>query len=411
MNSSTSARRGESLPADRPPAPAPLRYPRPSVRYPLLPLEGPGPRPAQDVPRTSPAVSRHRRRKQTVLRLLGWVAFWYVLGQLALFAWVDEKWQLERTRVEHEKWKQLHERLAEAPDRPLVLMLGSSRVDWAFQAGRLNGLPGPDGRPLLAYNLGVPTTGPLHEALYLNDLLAEGIRPRLLLVEFVFTHLNERQRGLISEEQFTMPQWLSAHQALFLQPYYSQKRQLLAHWLESRLAPWYGFRCDMHEYLGGCRKPNPLDPAAQPMDAWGWRLLYDDRGGPKYRAWCRQCAVEMYGESLKRFHLGAGPVQAMRDLLARCRREQIPVARVRMPVTKEFYELIPAEGRNALANLFAELSNGVHVIDASRWLPNEDFHDGHHVLKPGAYKFTTRMSKEVQQLLAHTELASDERPR
>ncbi|HTH46688.1 MAG TPA: hypothetical protein VMB21_04190, partial [Candidatus Limnocylindria bacterium] len=146
-----------------------------------------------------------------MLRLLGWVAFWYVLSHLALFAWVDEKWQLERTRVEHEKWQQLHDRVAEAPDRPLVLMLGSSRTDWAFQAGRLNGLPGPDGRPLLAYNLGVPTTGPLHEALYLNDLLADGIRPRLLLVEFVFTHLNERRRGLISEEQFTMPQWLSAH--------------------------------------------------------------------------------------------------------------------------------------------------------------------------------------------------------
>jgi hypothetical protein len=410
MNSSLSEPRAETLPVDRPTAPAPLRYPQPSVRSPL-PAEEAGPRPGCHVRRTSLVMSRHRRRKQIARRLLVWVAFWYVLGQLAMFAWIDEKWPLERTRVEREKWKQLHERLAEAPDRPLVLMLGSSRADWAFQAGRLNGLPAPDGRPLLAYNLAVPTTGPMHEALYLNDLLAEGIRPRLLLVEFVYTHLNKSQRGLLSEEHFTMPQWLSGHQALFLRPYYSQKRRLLIHWLESRLAPWYGFRCDMHEYLKGRRALKPLDPQAQPTDAWGWRRLSDDPGGPELRAWRRMGAVTMYGESMRRFRLGAGPVRAMRDTLARCRREQIPVALVRLPVTKEFYELIPAEGRKELDNLFAELSNGVHVIDASGWLPNEDFHDGHHVLKSGADKFTTRMIKEVHQLLVRTEPASNERPR
>ena len=43
------------------------------------------------------------------------------------------------------------------------------------------------------------------------------------------------------------------------------------------------------------------------------------------------------------------------------------------------------------------------LIDASDWLDKEDFDDGHHVLKTGADKFSTRMIDEVQKLLARTE--------
>lgn len=139
------------------------------------------------------------------------------------------------------------------------------------------------------------------------------------------------------------------------------------------------------------------------MDESGCRMLYNDCGEPQFRAWRRECSARMYGESLKHFRLGEGPVRAMRDLLARCRREHIPVALVRMPVTNEFRKLVSAEGWKDLNNLFAELSEGVHVIDASGWLTEEDFDDGHHVLRTGAYNFTTRMIDEVHQLLARTE--------
>jgi len=403
MHPSTLSPREEMLPADRPAAPAVNRHPLSAIRYPLWSLSTSGPTPARSRPRTSPVRARLRKMKQKAHTLLWWLPLWYILGQLVFFAWMDEHWELTRTRVEREKWQQLHERLAEAPDRPLVLMLGSSRSDWAFQAGRLSGQRGPDGRLLLAYNLAVPTTGPLHEALYLNDLLDEGVRPRLVLVEFVTTHLNRSQRGLQSEEHFTMPQWLSLHQALFLRPYYSNKRQLMNHWLESRLAPWYGFRFAVHDHLQGRHAINPYDQQEQPMDSSGWRMLYDDPNTPEFRAWRWAWAANMYGDSLKHFRLGRGPVQAMRDLLARCRREHIPVALVRMPVTDEFRRLFPAEALLDLDKLFAKLSEGVHVIDASDWVAKEDFDDGHHVRRVGAYFYTTRMIQEVHKLLARTD--------
>jgi len=343
--------------------------------------------------------------KRNARALLWWIPFWYVLGQLVVFVWMDESWLLNRTRVEREKWEQLHARLADTPDRPLVLMLGSSRTDWAFQAGRLDGRPGPDGQPLHVYNYGVPTAGSMHEALYINDLLDEGIRPRLILVEFVTTHFNRSQRGQLSEEHFTLAPWLSAHQLLFLRPYFSNRRRMMKEWLESRLAPWYGLRWPIHEHLQGHdTMVRPYAQARRPMDSWGCRKLHDDPGTPEFRAWRWTAAAKMYGKSLQRFRLGAEPAQAMRDLLARCRREHVPVALVLMPVTKEFHNLINPQGQAELDNFLTELRGQyeVDIIDASDWLAREDFDDGHHVLKAGARKFTTRMIDEVRKVLART---------
>ncbi len=413
MHSPASESRGEMEKADRPSARRFIRYPLSTVHYPLFARAVSGQRTAENGRRSCYALARPRRMKRNARGLLLWFLFWYAIAQLVLFLWMDERWELNRTRVAHQKWKQLHELLTEAPDRPLVLMFGSSRTDWAFEAGRLSGRPGPDGRPLLVYNFGVPTAGPMHEALFLNDLLDEGIRPRLLLVEFVTTLLNQSRRGLLTEEQFTEARWHNAHQLFFLRWYFSNPRKALIQWVEAQVAPWYAFRWNIHEHLQGHHSTEPLDDQAErPMDAWGCRMLWKDPNTPEYRAMRWEGAFQMYRPTLQRFHLGAKPTQAMHDLLARCRRENIAVALVLMPVTNEFRELIPAEGRAELDNLVAKLSSryGAHLIDASDWLDNGDFDDGHHVLTTGADKFSTRMIDEVQKLLARTEPSVQQQP-
>lgn len=413
MHTPASESRGEMFEDDWAATPAPIRYPLTAVRYPLFSLAENRKQMAENGPRTSYAMALPRRMKRTVRRLLLWIPIWYVIAQIALFLWMDENWQLNRTSVEQKKWKQLHELLADAPDRPLVLMLGSSRVDWAFQAGRLSGRPGPDGRPLLVYNMGVPTAGPLHEALYLSDLLDEGFRPRLLLVEYVTTHFARPRRTLLSEESFTVPAWQTAHQLRFFSRYFVNPKKALIEWVESRVAPWYGYRFFVHEHLQGRHGVvKPYDQVKQPIDSWGARILCDDPGTPDWRFQRWDGAFRMYGPTLQHFRMAAGPTQAMHDLLARCRREGIPVALVQMPVTKEFRQLFPAQAKAELDNLLAELCNryGAYLIDATDWLIKEDFDDGHHVLKTGAYKFSTRMIDEVQELLARTEPSAQEQP-
>lgn len=412
MNPSTSESRGDRLEADRPGAPASIRYPQSAVRYPLMSLAESGPRPSRTQLRKPYTVARLRRMKLKGRSLLWWVPLWYVLGQICLLLWMDESWQMPRTRVQHEKWVQIHERLAEMPDRPLVLMLGSSRSDWAFQTGRLSNQLAPDGRPILAYNFGLPTAGPMHASYYLNELLDEGVRPRLVLVEFVATHLNRSRRGLQSEEHFTLPRWCSLHQLLFLRRYFTNPRRALGEWFEAQIAPWYGYRFFVHEHIVGRKEflPN-LDQVRQPMDDWGARILCDDPGTPEYRTQRWAYAFQMYKQSLEQFQLGKGPALSMHDLLARCQREKIPVAIVNLPVTKEFQDLYPAEAKADLDKLLADLLKryDAHLIDASDWLRKEEFDDGHHVLRAGAKKFTTRMIDEVHKLLAQTEPAAARR--
>jgi hypothetical protein len=405
MNSPRSDYRDELVGDASLPPPSAIRYPHSAVRYPLLSLADGGRQPAKQPAQPSLALARSRRMNKTARMLWLWIPLWYALAQIALLAWIDERWEPLRVRIEKEKWEQLHERLAEMPDRPLVLMFGSSRTDWGFQAGRMSGRPGPDGRPLLVYNFGVPTTGPLHEWLYVHDLLDEGIRPRLVLLEFLPTHLNQPQRGVLSEENFTMVNWLTAHQLRFFSSYFWNTRRAWSKWLEARLAPCYAFRLSFNEYVRGVdRRAVPLDQAAQPMDAWGSRLLASDPGTPEYRAFRWSRALEMYAESLRRFRLNAKVVQSMHDMLDRCQREHVPVALVVMPTSKEFNALFSPQGYAQVQQVLAQLRQqyGVEVIDASDWLEREDFDDGHHLLKSGGRKFTDRLSDEVQTLLART---------
>ena len=96
------------------------------------------------------------------------------------------------------------------------------------------------------------------------------------------------------------------------------------------------------------------------------------------------------------------PCRALGDLLACCRREGIPAALVIMPESSTFQSWYSHDGRTALLRLLAEVRQtyAVEVIDARRWLDDEDFSDGHHPLPAGADHFTTRLLPEIQRLLA-----------
>ncbi len=110
----------------------------------------------------------------------------------------------------------------------------------------------------------------------------------------------------------------------------------------------------------------------------------------------------MYGPSLAHFRLGTGPVRALFDLLALCRRERLPVALVVMPESSKFRGLYSPAADTAAANVLAEAQDrfAVPVINARLWLADEDFEDGHHVVLAGAERFTARLNEHVQRLLS-----------
>jgi hypothetical protein len=344
------------------------------------------------------SLARPRRLKQSARSVLLWSLGIYALAAAVLDGIMDHWCPAPFEKVYRLKWRDLCQFAEETPDRPLLLMLGSSRTQTGFQAGRLDGMIGSDGQPLAAYNFGVPAAGPIHEYLYLRQMLEKGIRPRLLLVEFLPPLFNRTHDRLISEEGWTQPAWASAKQFLRMAPYFSQPGRKANEWLEGRLAPWYAHRMPLQAWmltaLGLAKDHRPVPYA---HDRWGCR--YPEPLTPRERAERAAVAYE-YMPSLQRFRPGDGPVRAMRDLLDCCRREAIPVVLVLTPESTRFHSWYSPRCLESMRDLLGELraTYGVEIIDGGRWLKDDEFSDGHHPNESGARTFTTRLREELCRL-------------
>jgi hypothetical protein len=354
-------------------------------------------------PRPVLAVSRPRRMRRCARTVLLWALLWYVVVQLfPLF--LKDRWQYVATANETRKWPALHRLVTEEPDRPLLLMLGSSRACWAFRAGDLDGMPDSDGRPLRVFNFGIPATGPIHQLFYLRDLLAEGIRPRFVLIEVLPPLLCEAQRGALTEEGMTGFEWLTVQRLRQWMPYLRRPERRVHTWIQARIAPWYAFRRQL-QFEWQCWAAGKPLPHYDPVDDWGWHIAAPGPCPPAERAQRLETARGGYVPGLSRFRLGNIPTKAFRELLDLCRQENIPAALIVMPESSEFRSWYSEDGKAAIHGLINELSQtyDLPLIDATCWLADEDFEDGHHALLHGAEVFTNRLQAVLPRLLAQSQ--------
>ena len=310
------------------------------------------------------ALARSRRMKHGARDVLLWSLAIYALAALALnvlmYWWCPDL----SASVHRVKWPQLRQTAAEASDRPLILTLGSSRMDAAFQAGRLDGVPGPDGRRLAAYNFSIPGAGPLHEFQYLRDMLDEGIRPDLLVIEVLPPLFSAPHHHLISEEEWGVADWMSLHQFRLMRPYFAGPGRKLGGWIAARLAPAFTYRRALQALMElPMLPPEDRRPVPYVHDRWGCRC--PNHLTPKQRTSCVVMARD-YVPSLNRFRLGDGPRRALRDLLKCCNREHIKVVLVLMPESTEFRGWYRPECLTAMDQMLAQMRAewGVPTIDA-----------------------------------------------
>lgn len=352
-------------------------------------------------PYRSLALARRRHKARFGRAALFWAVLGYGLAQIAIGAMVDRWHPRIPERLPEQVWDKKRKRLFElatnTPERPLIVMLGSSRTEGAFQASRVTEALSTIKPTPLAYNFGVPAAGPLHEFLFLREMLGNRIKPCLLLIEYLPPLLNKRQRGLTSEEGWILPDGLSASHLLSLGPYLSKPAQIRREWLLSRIAPCYALRNDLHKDFRQRLGIEPWGPK-RPHDPWG-ELLHS----PPPEDWPRRqkIAFDMYYSSLQNFELGTGPKKAMRDLVECCHKNDIQAALVLMPESSGFRRWYTREGRSRTQELLDELSQQFQlpVIDATDWVCDQDFFDGHHVHQSGARVFTDRIIGEIRNLL------------
>ena len=281
---------------------------------------------------------------------------------------------------------------ARSPRPYTVVMLGSSRVLFGFDASRLEGdLGRAVGGPAVVYNFGLTGAGPLAELLTLRRLLARGVRPDLLLVEVLPALLSER-----CDEKERFPALRLWRDDLPLLERYGARRR--ADWWMAQPVPWYEHRFAILSRL----LPQLLPDALRQDWAWccddaGW-VRSDSQPTPTQRQAAEEHARQEYAYLLADFRPGEPACRALREVLDVCRRENVPAALVLMPEATTFRAMYSPQSRARTDALLADLGRdcGVRVIDAREWVADDDFWDPHHLRGPGAVTFTERLGRLLE---------------
>lgn len=341
-------------------------------------------RPA-DPPRAAP-------RRGRAVRALGWGAVALAVATAAFSLSVETVLPQIRDPEYGYRLLRLRELQRAHPDRPLVLVLGTSRTQNVIDP-RAMGFPDAPGSPLV-YNFGLSGARPPHLRLVLERLRAEGIAPAAVLVEVLPGTLAFAESGdaLFRPEAAR----LGAGDLRRLEPHLESPWGLRWAWLGKRLSPWTAHRLVLFSHLA----PN-LQPWKERVD-FQWEHL-DDRGFSPYphdtvpedeRERLRALALASYGPPLRDLRVSALSDQCFRDLVANCRTTGTPVAFYLAPEAPVFRSWYGPPSHVAVENFTRTLRDelGCPVFDAPLDFAEDDFADGHHALRPAAARFSRALA-------------------
>jgi hypothetical protein len=332
---------------------------------------------------SAPRARRSKRGRAALALVTGGVTF--ALLQV-LFVVFTELSPVLSDPIYAARERQLSALRATQPNEKLVLFLGSSRVQDAFRGGDVN--------PATAFNFGTPGAGPIANSLYLRRLLGEGHVPDLLLLELMYPLCADggpwpQEGPLITADRVTR-----AERDLLISRYGFPDELYRRLWRRSALVPFvtHGFK------LIGRASPDALPSnkqmrAAHGADEHGWLAPLE---GLKPDAAKRDKQLAHYKPWVTDWRAGPWTHAALADTFDLCREHNITVALVLMPEGSAFRALPSAESNARLSAYIAELKArfGCSVIDARDWFADDAFLDGHHLLRPSAERFTTRLIAE-----------------
>jgi hypothetical protein len=320
--------------------------------------------------------------------VVGWLLAGLVVSQFALSV-VQECWRPELRDPEFgNKLELLHRQSAAEPDRPLLLALGSSRT--------LNGLHPdllpPDGPRV--FNFGMIWHGPVRQALALDRVLRDGVRPRWVTIELAPLLMQDggREFDRVPAAQFSWGDVRFVRDNAFRPP------TVAAEWLEARLLPSYASRfsliCHLLPTWVSWTQRHDFFRTNTLPDGW---VEVPSAPSTESAETTRAHMTTLVGGQLRAFAMAEDSVRALRGMLERCRAEGIGVSVVLMPEASWFRELLPAAGERQVQGLIDEVKRefGVAVIDARGWCPDDDFRDGHHLIASGAAHFTERFGRDI----------------
>jgi hypothetical protein len=328
---------------------------------------------------------------------LGWTLVLFLGVQLALGGFLGRIRPELRDPEYGSLLNALQARLAEAPGRPLVLILGSSRSANLFRPAP----PGPTPEPVV-FNFATLATGPLRQLQMLRRLLAEGIRPHAVLVEFWAPFLTQRKG--FREEPYIRDRDLQLPDGMLVFRYFTDPWPAFQKLGEGLLVPAYGLRSELlGRYAPFLNRPAKRlatdwsDPALRMVEGFGWLPAPVPRPGPElFRIFIARGA-ENTRDALADFDISPIADGALRELLRTCARRGIRTALVLVPEHSSLRQCYPPEVVARANAYLAELAREQQVpaIDTRDWVGDDDFLDLAHALPRAAAPYTERFRREV----------------
>ncbi|HEY7314362.1 MAG TPA: hypothetical protein VH643_33745 [Gemmataceae bacterium] len=294
----------------------------------------------------------------------------------------------------------LREQAEAAPDRPLFLILGSSRTLSGICPPSLPAWPANAGPEPRVFNFSLLGAGPVRELMTLRRLLAAGHRPKWLLIEVWPPYWP--QQGYWLDEFHIMQQDLRPEDLSVVARYFTDRETALGKLATEVLVPVIGFRSNLLARL--------VPPLLSPDQRWreqrfafweggeltGWRPWLAHGTAEDFRA--RIAGVKQQTKPcLDNFSISETADRATREILDECRRRNIKAALILMPEHSElrgWYTPAVREQVNAyLTRLRSEYQ--VPIFDTREWVGDDEFHDLTHMAPPAAPVYTQHLGREL----------------
>jgi len=301
----------------------------------------------------------------------------------------------------------LRQQLEAEPNRPLLVLLGSSRTGQGIRPGVMPEIRTPDGRTPTVFNFSQVGSGPLAELVILRRLLDAGIRPDWLAIEILPALLGRTADAF--GDVGTGISRLSWKDVTMLNHYVRDPKTMRRRWYKDQLWPWYAQRFSvMNHYASNSVLWRLRLDYWKQLDRWGWSDIGQDNQPLVLNPTALEVTRTDYYPDLQHLHVTSIEDHALRDLIALCRQEGIPTLFYLMPegtIFRGWYApAVSARINDYLARLSREC--GVPIVDLREWIEDKYFVDSHHLYRKGAALFSSRFAPQVLACLVQGRLAS-----
>jgi hypothetical protein len=340
-------------------------------------------------------------------RIVLWTFACFLLSQVALSLYLDYKRPELRDPLYGYRLRSLQSRLAASPDAPLFLLLGSSRIKYSVCPDAMQIHATEAGSQPIIYNFGINGMGTIRELMYMRRLLADGIRPKWLLLElwpplWAESGFFRESRMVLGEDDL---HWRDLPLVL---RYFRGEREILRVGLRKSVLPVSDYRSRLLEAT--VRGLVPLEQMRDikrhmsdwvPADALGWYPLPWGANTPQDRHRAIEHGEEEMKPLVDPLVIDPRSDSALRELLTDCRKHQIKVAIILMPEHSRTRSWYPPQARSVMREYLHRLEKeyDLPVVDTRQWTRDEDFADYCHMATSGVPSYSQRLGREVVQPL------------